>query len=87
MITDIFINIYYYISSIISSLPDFQINENWLETLSIIVGYTMNFQYIVPVATMYDIILTLILFELVFFGVKMALMVVNWSRGTGRIEI
>ena len=65
-------------------LPSWQVwPQNLLDGLTYFLGTLWNFDFIIPVATLYQVIIFMISFEVTYFTAKIIMKVFNYLRGTG----
>lgn len=77
-----------FIANLISGIGSmWSLPQNVYNTINVVVGYTMMFDGIIPIRTIYTAFYTILAFEIVLLIIKTILMIINWSRGSGSINI
>lgn len=65
-------------------LPNWQIwPQSLLDGLTYFFSTLWKFDFIIPVATLFQVILFMVSFEVVYFNAKIIMKVFNYLRGTG----
>lgn len=93
MITDAILYIFGFFLDTIASIASF-ISQDWhlwpqplLDGLTYFCATLMKLDFLFPVGTLLLAVLFLIGFLSVYYSIKILLMVINWARGSGSIDI
>lgn len=87
MIFSFFSFLLLFFAKIYSFLPSWDIPQNWIATIQIIVGYMKMFDGIVPINDLLVMVLLITIFEIVVYIAKIIVSIFNWVRGSGSIDI
>lgn len=93
MITDVFLYVFGFFINTIASISSF-ISQDWhvwpqplLDGLTYFCNSLMKLDFLFPVGDLLLAVLFLISFLSVYYSVKILLMIINWARGAGSIDI